>query len=79
MRPKVYITRKMPFPAMDLISESCDVVFHEGERNARHGTRSLSNIADKDGIFCVASDIMDKRAIDKRRQSEDHQYHERRI
>ena len=31
MRPKIYITRKMPLPAMDLISESCDVVFHEGE------------------------------------------------
>lgn len=63
MRPKIYITRKMPFPAIDLISESCDVVFHEGEE-APGREEVLRNIADKDGIFCIASDIIDKRAID---------------
>ena len=48
---------------MDLISESCDVVFHEGEEAAGR-EEVLKNITDKDGIFCIASDIIDKRAID---------------
>lgn len=64
MRPKIYITRKIPLPAIDLISESCDVVFHEGEE-APAQEEILYNIADKDGILCLVGDRMDKGAIDR--------------
>jgi len=64
MRPKIYITRKIPLPAIDLISESCDVVFHEGEETPIREIL-LNNINDKDGIVCVVGDRMDKEAIDR--------------
>jgi glyoxylate reductase len=63
MRPKIYITRKIPLPAVDLISESCDVVFHEGEE-APTREELLNNIVDKDGVVCLVGDRMDKEAID---------------
>jgi glyoxylate reductase len=64
MRPKVYITRKIPLPAVGLVSESCDVVFHEGNETPIREIL-LNNIADKDGIICVVGDRMDKEAIDR--------------
>jgi glyoxylate reductase len=64
MRPKIYITRKIPLPAIDLVSESCDVVFHEGNETPMREIL-LNNIADKDGIICVVGDRMDKEAIDR--------------
>jgi glyoxylate reductase len=63
MRPKIYITRKIPLPAIDLISESCDIVFHEGEEPPTR-KEFLTNIADKDGVICLVSDKLDKEAID---------------
>jgi glyoxylate reductase len=63
MRPKIYITRRIPLPAIDLISESCDVVFHGGEE-APAREEILRNIPDKDGILCLVGDRMDKEAID---------------
>ena len=64
MRPKIYITRRIPLPTIDLISESCDVVFHEGEE-APTREEILNNIAGKDGILCLVGDRMDKEAIDR--------------
>jgi glyoxylate reductase len=64
MRPKIYITRIIPLPAIDLISESCDVVFHEGKETPIRDNL-LENIADKDGIICVVGDGMNKEAIDR--------------
>jgi glyoxylate reductase len=64
MRPKIYITRKIPLPAIDLVSESCDVVFHEGNETPMREIL-LNNIADKDGIICVVGDRIDKEAIDR--------------
>ena len=66
MRPKIYITLKIPLPAIDLISKSCDVIIHEGEESPTR-EEILNNIADKDGILCVIRDRMDKEAIDRGR------------
>jgi glyoxylate reductase len=63
MRPKIYITRRIPLPAIDLIGESCDVVFHEGDE-APTREELLKGICDKDGVFCLVGDRMDKEAID---------------
>jgi glyoxylate reductase len=64
MRPKVYITRNIPLPAIDLVSESCDLVFHEGDETPKREIL-LDNIADKDGVICVVGDKMDKETIDR--------------
>jgi glyoxylate reductase len=64
MRPRIYITRKMPFQCIDLISASCDVVFHEGDE-APSWEEILNNIADKDGIFCQVGNRIDKTVIDR--------------
>jgi len=64
MRPKIYMTRKIPLPAIDLISESCDVTFHGGQE-APSREELLHNIADQDGVFCLVGDRMDKKAIDR--------------
>ncbi|HVN98317.1 MAG TPA: D-glycerate dehydrogenase [Syntrophorhabdaceae bacterium] len=63
MTPRIYITRKLPFPAIDSIADSCDVVFHEGEESPGR-EEFLKNLADKDGILCLVADHVDKEAID---------------
>ncbi len=63
MRPKIYITRRIPLPGIDLVSESCDVTFHEGEE-APTREEILKNISDKDGILCLVGDRVDKEFID---------------
>jgi glyoxylate reductase len=64
MKPKIYITRRIPLPGIDLIAEACEIVFHEGEE-APAREDILKNVVDKDGILCLVGDKMDKEVIDK--------------
>ncbi len=64
MRPKIYITRKIPFQHIDLITESCDVIFHEKEEPPTR-EEFLNAISDKDGVICLVSDKMNREAIDR--------------
>lgn len=64
MRPKIYITQRIPLPPIDLVSESCDVNFHE-EKESPSREELLYNMADKDGIICLVRDKIDREIIDK--------------
>ncbi len=64
MRPKIYITRKIPFQHIDLINESCDIVFHEKEEPPTR-EEFLNTISDKDGVICLVSDRMNREVIDR--------------
>lgn len=64
MRPKIYITQKIPLPSIDFVSESCDVTFHE-EKESPSREELLINLVDKDGIICLVRDRIDREIIDK--------------
>ncbi len=64
MRPKIYITQRIPLPPIDLVSESCDVIFHEG-KEAPSQEELLNNIADKDGTICLVRDKINREVIDR--------------
>jgi glyoxylate reductase len=63
MKPKVYITRRIPPPGLELIGEFCDVVLHPydvppGEEEI------IQNIRDKDGLLCLLTDRINKNIIE---------------
>ncbi len=63
MKPKVYITRKVPEPAIGLISRYCDITLHKKEQPPAHG-EIIKNIAGKDALLCLLTDRIDKEVID---------------
>ncbi|MCX5812613.1 MAG: D-glycerate dehydrogenase [Proteobacteria bacterium] len=63
MKPKAYITRRIPEPGIELIAEFCDIVFHPGEEPPDE-KEIIRNIRDKDAILCLLSDSINKNIID---------------
>ncbi|OPY77933.1 MAG: putative 2-hydroxyacid dehydrogenase [Syntrophorhabdus sp. PtaU1.Bin153] len=63
MRPKVYITRRIPEPGISLIEESCDVTLHPYDEPPAH-EEIVNRIRDKDALLCLLSDRIDKEIID---------------
>jgi len=62
-RPKVYVTRKLPSPGLEIVSEVCDVVLHEDDQPPSR-EEIIRNIVDKDGILCLLTDKMDSVVMD---------------
>jgi hypothetical protein len=54
----------MTFQSIGLIHDHCDIVFHEGEGPPAR-EEFLNAITDKDGIICLVSDRMDRKAVDR--------------
>ena len=54
----------MPLAGIDLIAQSCEVVFHEGEEAPTH-EEILRNVVEADAVLCLVGDRMDKEIIDK--------------
>jgi glyoxylate reductase len=63
MRPKVYITRRIPEPGVELIAKFCDIVIHPGEEPPDE-KEIIMNIKDKDAILCLLTDRINKKIID---------------
>ena len=63
MRPKVFATRRIPTPGIELISESCDVTVFEGTE-ALGREDLLRGVRDKDGLLCIPQDRIDKEVLD---------------
>ncbi len=61
-RPKVFVTRRIPSPGIELLSETCDVTVHE-EAHAVDREELLRRIKDKDGLVCVPGDPIDREII----------------
>jgi glyoxylate reductase len=63
MKPKVYITRKIPEPGIKLIAEFCDIAVHPGEAPPDE-KEIIKNIRDKDAVLCLLSDRINKNIMD---------------
>jgi glyoxylate reductase len=63
MKPKVYITRRIPETGIELIAEFCDIVMHSGEEPPDE-KEIIGNISDKDALLCLLSDRINKTIID---------------
>jgi glyoxylate reductase len=59
---KVYITRKLPGPALEML-KGFDVTLHKGQEPPTK-KEILKNIAGKDAILCMLSDRIDKEVMD---------------
>lgn len=62
--PRVYISRNMPFPAIDLIKKECDTSIYRGE-NTVPREELLRQVTDKVALFCLVSDKIDRELIDR--------------
>jgi hypothetical protein len=54
MKPKVFVTKVIPYPGIELLSESSDVTVPSGE-GAIAREKLLGAIGDKDGLCPVLS------------------------
>jgi glyoxylate reductase len=63
MKPKVYVTRMLPKPAMDKINSYCDAKTWEGELPPPKNM-ILENVKDADGLLCLVTDKIDAELMD---------------
>ncbi len=63
VRPKVFVTRMIPSPGIELLSETCDVTVYEGAPALDRG-ELLRSITDKDGLVCIPEDRIDLELLD---------------
>lgn len=63
MKPKIYVTRRLPQPGVELLEEVCDVEVNPDEAPP---TRELliRKVQDVDGILCLLTDRIDADLID---------------
>ena len=63
MRPKVYVTRKVPEAAIDLLRQACEVEVWEGELPVPRDVL-LEKVRDIDGLFCLLTERIDQELLD---------------
>ena len=64
MKPKVYVTRLLPTPAMDKILAFCDAKVWEGELPPPRDVL-LNNVAELEGLLSLLTDKIDAELMDK--------------
>ena len=64
MKPKVYVTRLLPKPALDRINSYCDAKIWEGDLPPPRDT-IIENIASVEGLLCLLTDKIDAPLMDK--------------
>lgn len=64
MKPKVYVTRLLPKPAMDQVNSYCDVKIWEGDLPPPRDT-IIENVASVEGLLCLLTDKIDAPLMDK--------------
>jgi glyoxylate reductase len=62
-KPKVFVTRRIPSPGIELISQWCDIVVHDDEVPLDQ-EELIRQVADKDGLVCIPSNRIDGRVLD---------------
>ncbi len=63
MKPKVYVTRRIPEPGISLIEESCDVTLHPCDEPPTH-EEIVNRIRGKDALLCLLSDRIDREVME---------------
>jgi glyoxylate reductase len=64
MKPKVYITRRIPESGINMVREYCDVTVHSGEE-APNRDEVVRQSFDKDGVICLPGDPIDKALMEE--------------
>jgi len=64
LKPKVYVTRLLPKPAMDRINSYCDAKIWDGELPPPRDT-IIDNLASAEGLLCLLTDKIDAQLMDK--------------
>jgi len=64
LKPKVYVTRLLPKPAMDRINSYCDAKVWDGELPPPRAT-IVENVASAEGLLCLLTDKIDAQLMDK--------------
>jgi lactate dehydrogenase-like 2-hydroxyacid dehydrogenase len=63
MKPKVYVTRKVPQAGIDLLRESCEVEVWEGELPVPREVL-LEKVRDTEGLYCLLTERVDEELLD---------------
>ena len=63
MKPKVYVTRRIPESGINMVREYCDVTVRAAEEPAQ-GDELMLQVLDKDGIICLPGDTIDKAVME---------------
>ena len=66
MKPKVFVTRKLPEKALEMIRAECDMEINPHDRVLTK-EELISGISDKDGMLCLLTDEIDEEVIDSGR------------
>lgn len=66
MKPKVFVTRKLPEKALKMIRAECDMEINPHDRVLTK-EELISGISDKDGMLCLLTDEIDEEVIDSGR------------
>lgn len=64
MRPSVYVTRRLPQPAIEIIATSCDYHIWEPEDQVVPRDVLLREVADADGVLTMLSDRVDDELLE---------------
>ena len=63
MRPKVFVTRRIPSPGIEMLTDACDVTVYEGTQGIDR-EELLRSVRDKGGLVCIPQDRIDKEVLD---------------
>jgi len=66
MKPKVFVTRKLPEKALEMIKAECDMEINPNDRVLTK-KELISAVSDKDGLLCLLTDEIDEEVIDSGR------------
>ena len=62
-KPKVYVTRRLPFPAFELLTKYCEVDLHDSDLPPSR-EEIIKHVKDKDALLCLLTDKIDKEVMD---------------
>lgn len=63
-RPKVYVTRKIPSPGLEIIGEYCDYELWPDVEYPPPRSVLIEKVRDKDGLLCLLTDRIDAEVMD---------------
>lgn len=63
MKPKVFVTRKIPKPGLDILEKECEVKVNPYDR-ALTKKELIENVKGMNGLLCLLTDTVDKEVID---------------
>ncbi len=63
VRPKVYVTRRLPFPAFELLKKYCDVDLHDSDEPPSR-EELKEHARGKDALLCLLTDKIDREIMD---------------